>query len=175
MNPGTNRRTFHLLDLVGLVVGYSLASLLARAVWRSSDTDDGIGLILLGIAYLWTGFAMSGPILLTKRPSPSSGDEPGAVPHPRSWAETAWLIIGFYWIGLTILIVPVRLHQSRILNSVFLGLFPIVGALFIRFFGTKPASLMNAAHPWTHHAAVGLLWTWPLAWIALILLGKNLL
>ena len=31
------------------------------------------------------------------------------------------------------------------------------------------------APAWTHRAAVGLLLTWPFAWVALILLGKSLL
>ena len=92
----------------------------------------------------------------------------------RTWAELAWLIIGFYWIGLTVLVVPVRLHRSPLHDAALFGLFPIAAALVLRFLD-RPSrrSRPNPEAPaWTHRAAVGLLLTWPLAWIALILLGK---
>ncbi len=50
---------------------------------------------------------------------------------PRTWAELAWMIIGFYWIGLTILVVPVRLNGTRLLDSALLGLFPMLAAIVL--------------------------------------------
>jgi len=162
--------------MVGLVVGYSLASLLARAFWPSAEDGATPGILLISIAYLWLGLAMSGPILLLGRgiSSRETGRDVDAVAESRTWAELAWLIVGFYWIGLTVLIVPVRLHDSRILDTVFLGLFPIVAALVLRLFRAKLAPAETEKRDWTHLAAVVLLLTWPFAWVALILLGKNL-
>jgi chromate transport protein ChrA len=89
----------------------------------------------------------------------------------------AWLIIGFYWIVLTVLVVPVRLHRSPLHDAAMLGLFPVAAALVLRFLdrGSRRAQAGRDAPTWTHRVAVGLLLTWPLAWAALILLGKSLL
>lgn len=175
-------RGFHLLDIAALVVGYSLASLLARAFWPAIDEPGPVAFIVLGVAFLWLGLAMSGPILLVghQRTAPASeepsGDEPSPPPESRTWAEIAWLIIGFYWIILTVLVVPVRLHNARVLDSALLGLFPFLAAVGLRVF--RPPSLAAAAasgaRRWTHHAAVAMLVTWPIAWGAMILLGTTL-
>src|SRR5262245_62055269 len=178
-------RGFHLLDLAALVVGYSLASLLVRAFWPAVEAPGIVPLFVLALAFLWLGLAMSGPVVLMghRRPGGTAEEADGDsqrgesdAPEPRTWAELAWLIIGFYWISLTILVVPVRLHNTRVLDSAFLGLFPVLAALALRVF--RPASLIGQGRggrrDWTHHAAVGLLVTWPFAWVAMILLGTTL-
>ena len=156
----------------------------------------------IGLFYLWLGMAMSGPLVLLHRPrrrwcvtgspageSPPPGagqtpalGEPGEPKPPmlagsRTWAELAWLIIGFYWIGLTVLVVPVRLHRSPLHDSVLIGLFPVAAALVLRMLDrpTRRPPPNQQDHAWTHHAAIGLLFAWPPAWIALILLGKSML
>ena len=95
----------------------------------------------------------------------------------RTWAELAWLIIGFYWIGLTILVVPARMHRSPLHDTALIGLLPVAAALVLRILDrpSRRSRPTGDSPPWTHHAAVGLLVTWPPAWIALILLGKSLL
>jgi hypothetical protein len=89
------------------------------------------------------------------------------------------MIIGFYWIGLTVLVVPGRLNGARFLDSALLGVFPVLAALALRFVGPKRswARLRPPEHgpTWTHRAGVALLVTWPFAWVGLILLGKTLL
>lgn len=181
-------RRFHLLDLVALVVGYSLASLLVRAFWPAVESPGIPSFVVLTLAFLWLGLAMSGPVVLmghrragrriaeSAADSPSEGEAHAGTPEPRTWAEIAWLIIGFYWITLTVLVVPVRLHNTRVLDSALLGLFPVLAALALRVFG--PASLIGHAaggqREWTHHAAVALLATWPFAWVSMILLGTTL-
>jgi hypothetical protein len=84
-------------------------------------------------------------------------------------------IIGFYWIGLSILVVPVRMNQTRLLDGALLGVFRIAAAPGLRVFGRKhlPASRPDRCR--THRATVVLPATWPLTWVALILLGKILL
>ncbi len=128
-----------------------------------------------GVVYVWLGLAMSGPILLYRhRREP--GDRP-PVRREHSWAELAWLVIGFYWLGMTALVVPMRMHNARLLDAGVFGLFPILAALAIRAFRpSKPHEEVVPSKPdWTHYTAIGLLATWPLAWAALILLGKTLL
>ena len=174
MSAPTPRRGFHLLDLTALVVGYSLASVLVRAFWPGDATADLRVLVPLALEYLWLGLAMSGPVVLLfhRRPDQAVDSD---LPPPRTWAELAWLIIGFYWIGMTVLIVPVRLRETRIFDSAILGIFPIAAAFALRFLNPGRALAPGQPPSWTHHAGVGLLATWPFAWIALILLGKTLL
>jgi len=202
-NPG-RPRGFHLLDLSAIVVGYGMASLLVRAFWPAGGRPPLVEIAAIGLVYLWLGLAMSGPlVLLPRRPAApvdaaqtglgGESTRPGAgkrarpgdpiVPKPamiagsRTWAELAWLIIGFYWIGLTVLVVPVRLHRSPLHDSALIGLFPVAAALVLRILDrpSRRPRPNQEAPAWTHHAAIGLLLTWPPAWIALILLGKSLL
>jgi hypothetical protein len=174
---------FYLLDATALVVGYGLASLLVRAYWPGpgSGTPSVWVVSTIGLVFLWLGLAMSGPVvLLIRRPPPAPeapGDDPR--PDPRTWAELAWMIIGFYWIGLTVLVVPRRLEGARLLDSALLGVFPMLAALALRCVG--PRRSWTSAGPgergltWTHRAGVALLITWPFAWVGLILLGKTFL
>jgi hypothetical protein len=161
MNPPPRPRTWglHLLDMLALMVGYGLASLLIRAFWPSDDTPEAAHVVVIGLVYVWLGLAMSGPMVLAihRRVAPEAPDADGRdVPSSRTWAELAWLIIGFYWIGLTILVVPIRMAQAPLRDATVLGVFPILAALVLRLVGPVP----RAAHPgWTHPAAIGLLLT----------------
>jgi hypothetical protein len=184
MNGPAKPDGFHLLDVAAVVAGYGMASLLVRAFWPSGQRPPLAEIVVIGLFFTWLGLAMSGPlVLLVHRPAPRllGGDEPGeaatAPAGTRTWAELAWLIIGFYWIGLTVLVVPVRLNRSPLQDAAMLSVFPIAAALVLRFFdrGSRRARANPETPAWTHRAAIGLLCTWPLAWFALILLGKNLL
>ena len=204
MNKPARPRGFHLLDLSAIVVGYGMASLLVRAFWPAGGHPPLVEIAAIGLVYLWLGLAMSGPLVLLVRrsgaPEAAAQTEPKAestrpgaakrtrpqepiVPKPamiqgsRTWAELAWLIIGFYWIGLTVLVVPVRLHRSPLHDSALIGLFPVAAALVLRILDrpSRRSRPNQEAPAWTHHAAIALLLTWPPAWIALILLGKSLL
>ncbi len=170
--------SFHLLDAAALVVGYSVASLLVRAYWPPGETPGAWSILIIGLVYLWLGLAMSGPIvILMHRPAASNTKTDEETPEPRTWAELAWMMIGFYWIGLTILVVPVRVQGARFLDSAVLGVFPVVAALALRVFGMNAAKgVAGPGRPsWTHQAGVALLWSWPFAWVGLIVLGKTLL
>ncbi len=171
------RTRFHLLDASALIVGYSLASMLVRSYWPETGMPDVGMILMIGMVYAWLGLAMSGPIvLLIRRPPPAvpvPGDEPMA--EPRTWAEVAWLIIGFYWIGLTLIVVPVRMHNTRVLDSAVLGVFPVLAALGLRFFGPSHSVAQGDKSLWTHRAGVALLLSWPFAWVGLIVLGKSLM
>jgi hypothetical protein len=176
MSGTTSQPKFHLLDAAALVVGYSLASMLVRAYWPESSRPTVWEVLFIGMVFLWLGLAMSGPVLLLIRRTPRNPDaaeDDERPPEPRSWSELAWLIIGFYWIGLTILVVPARMHGTRFLDSAFLGFFPVVAALCLRFFGPPTMRRRADGTSWTHRAGVLLLLTWPFAWIALIVLGKT--
>jgi hypothetical protein len=184
MNDAVRPRGFHLLDLSALVVGYGMASLLIRAFWPSGEQPTIVEIAAIGLVYLWLGLAMSGPVvLLIRRQHPAADTDPverqgpGPGPEARTWAELAWLIIGFYWIVLTVLVVPVRLQRSPLFDATWIGLIPVAAALVLRFLHrpSRRSPPERDSRHWTHHAAVGLLLTWPLAWIALILLGKSLL
>lgn len=171
MTEQTTDQGFHLLDLSALVVGYGLASLLIRAFWPSAGEETTTVLIVIGLVYLWLGLAMSGPLVLARRRRVA-----GHAKH-YTWAELAWLIIGFYWIGMTVLIVPIRLRNTHLIDAGLLGVFPFLAAFVLRFLSPRRGTLSEPAgrRPWTHRTAVILLATWPVAWVALILLGKTLL
>lgn len=173
MNGPISLPGFHLLDLSALVAGYAMASLLVRAFWPTGGSSEAAVFVVLGLAYLWLGLAMSGPLILAVR---RRGDrEDPAEPHEAlTWAELAWSIIGFYWIGLTVLVVPVRLPHTRLVDTALLGVFPILAALGLRLFGPKRPATPGQGPGWTHLAGVVLLVSWPLAWLAMILLGKTL-
>ena len=171
MTEGPTHRGFHLLDLTALVIGYSLASLLVRAFWPSAGEESTIVLVVIALIFLWLGMAMSGPLILGRRRRAADGA--GTF----TWAELAWLVIGFYWIAMTVLIVPVRLHGTHLLDAGLLGAFPFLAGLGLRLLspGRKRSVEATSTPHWTHRAAIVLLATWPVAWLALILLGKTLL
>jgi hypothetical protein len=178
MSASGGQTGLHLLDAAALVVGYSLASMLVRAYWPDTGTPNIWEIALIGAVFLWLGMAMSGPVvLLIRRPSTPDGADPDDehTAPSRTWAELAWLIIGFYWVGLTILVVPVRMHGTRFLDSAVLGVFPVLAALALRFFGPRARRPIAGKETWTHRAGVALLLTWPFAWVGLIVLGKSLL
>jgi hypothetical protein len=165
----THPQSPHLLDLSALVVGYGLAALLIRAFWPSSEVLTVPLAVVMGLEYLWLGLAMSGPIVLAldHRVVRPWGDDAAAR---ATGAELAWLMIGIYWIGLAVLVVPARLSIRP-----WFSLLPIVAALVLWLFSPRRLRTRGAETAWTHRAAVALLATWPLAWLALILLSRTLL
>jgi hypothetical protein len=198
MSNPSPRGGIHLLDLTAIVVGYGIAALLIRAFWPAGEPPTLAESTVIGFFYIWLGLAMSGPfVLLIHRTSgPAAADAPDQVETrarngPRTGAEAAWLMIGGYWIVMTVLVVSFRGDRSTLLNAILKSLFPTVGAvgLLLGLYGasrraesrphsrgTKRAeeTMRAAAQAWTHRTAVGLLLTWPIAWLALILLGKTL-
>lgn len=163
--PAPDRnQSLNLVDLAALVGGYALAGLLVRAFWPESRQVSGPVALVLVVVYGWLGLAMAGPILLLLRRLHSTGN------GKWSWSEIAWVVVGFYWIGLLILVLPARLPVDPIL-----GILPILAALALRWLSPMPRSTRAGQRPaWTHHAALALIWSWPIAWGGLILLGKTL-
>lgn len=160
-----------------MVVGYGLAALLFRAFWPEFRLSPGVGLPIIGL-YAWLGLAMSGPIILMRHSTPPTAAAGPGKPLPdqetaRTWAERAWLFIGLYWIVLGVLVIPFRSREFRIGDMVFFGLVPLAAALGL-FFGRRPAPRASPISRWTHRLGIVLLATWPVAWVCLIVLGKNL-
>jgi hypothetical protein len=175
-----------LLDVAALVVGYGLAAVLFRAFWPTAGLTVALALFAAGF-YLWLGLAMSGPLILLRH-QPHREALPGepAAPHLefldhqpaplRTWAELAWLLIGVYWIVMGVFILPFRLQSFRFGDTVLFGLVPLGAGLAFRIFGPSPPPARDRRPAaWTHHAAVALLASWPLAWLCLIVLGKTML
>jgi hypothetical protein len=177
MRTATSQTGFHLLDALALVVGYGIASMLVRAYWPESEVPTFWSVMMIALVYLWLGLAMSGPVVLLVRRPPEVEPETGveARPEARTWAELAWMIIGFYWLGLTMLVVPARVHGTRFLDSAILGVFPVIAAIGLRFFGPRAVVSGSGKRAWTHRTGVTLLLTWPFAWVGLIALGKTIL
>lgn len=176
--PGELKPT--LMDAMAVMVGYGLASLLVRAYLSDNRSPAPLELMALSMVFVWLGLAMSGPVvLLVRRPVPEAADGDDQRPESRTWAELAWMIIGFYWIGLTVLVVPARSNGARFLDSAVLGLFPILAALALRVLG--PRNAWARARPrkdersWTHRTGLALLLTWPFVWVGMFLLGRSLL
>lgn len=188
-------------DLVGLVVGYGMAALLARSFWPSSKPLSGIPGVALVFEFSWLGLAMSGPIILlldrrggpVPSPRPRRPRRPGRLissgepldapigrgpakiveepPRAFSRAELAWMVIGGYWIGLTMFVVPALSIDTP---WALVGLLQVVAALGLWLVVPRPIKPGAVADSWTHPAAVGLLATWPVAWAFLVLLSKSL-
>lgn len=203
MSEPERRRAMHLLDLVCLIIGFGLASLWVRAFWRAPDVLPVVWLPLIGLLYVWLGLAMSGPIvLLLQRRRAGQASEPGGerhltgsppraedgsvavpagqaysgtTPEPgaplRTRAEVAWLAIGAYWIGMTLIVIPSRVHDTPL---AFIAVFQIVAALALWVIPRRPILEAGKGGSWTHQAAILVLVTWPLAWVAMIVLSKTL-
>lgn len=154
-----------LLDLGALVVGYGLAAVAVRAFWPRDIPPTATLLLAAAPAYGWLGLAMSGPfVLLLNRPRA----EPAAPSRSFSRAETAWLLIGSYWIAAGLLIAPARLPNASL---GFLATVPWLAAALLWLLGSRPPGTPGG---WTHRAARLVLASWPLAWGAMILLTMAL-
>jgi hypothetical protein len=182
------------LDLAALVVGYSLA---ARGIrFLLPRTPSHWVLVAVALEYLWLGLAMSGPFVLwfDRRPlrdgqaegSPDrkrrwlrTGDQSNVPPLPPAressprytGAELAWLLIGGYWVGMSVLLSPGPEGISAASVPV-LGLIAFLTALVLLLAGPGQAKHAPQGPPWTHRAAVVLLSTWPIAWLLMIALTK---
>jgi hypothetical protein len=171
------RVQIQLQDILALVVGYGMAALIFRAFWPPSQPPVAVAVPVLGF-YFWLGLAMSGPIILFRRgPRRFRAGEssiPGVPIGSRTWAELAWLIIGIYWIALGLIVIPARLQEFKLRDTVLFGLVPVTVALGFRLFGPRRSAEPGGAIGWTHRAAVALLCTWPIAWICLIALATAL-
>ena len=105
-------------------MGYALASLLVLAYWPENNRPSFGEVLLIGLVFGWLGLAMSGPVvLMIRRPAPVAPEDDDR-PEPRTWAELAWMIIGVYWIGLAMLVVPLRMNGSRLMDSARSGFSP---------------------------------------------------
>jgi hypothetical protein len=172
-----SRVQFQLQDILAVVIGYGMATLFFRAFWPESRPSPAVGLPGVGL-YLWLGLVMSGPIILLRRRPIRTGSPDRrrdiASTDAHTWAESAWLMIGLYWILLGLFVIPARLHEFKMGDVVLFGLVPIVVALGLRLFGPKSSARRETTHAWTHIVAVVLVATWPIAWICLIFLGQTL-
>lgn len=158
----------NLLDLIALGVGYGLAAALIRSFWAGVPALRPQEVVLLVADYCWLGLAMSGPfvLLFTRR----GRAEPGG-PRWDQWlytrAESAWLLIGVYWLILTAVVVPSRLSHGVSMN---LAILPMGFLAVLWMFRAKADAASMTRRSWTNVAAMVMLLTWPLAWGAMILL-----
>ena len=173
-----------LLDMAGLVFGYGLASLLARAFFSTTFEWTPFLAVAAALIYLWLGLAMSGPIVLTfdrlrRNPQPIASetgpatldDKRPRVRHTR--AELCWLLIGSYWLVMTGFLAGYRVPgMSWPLLFVVPGLaILLLGVATLR----RSPRRVTPARAWTHWAAYGLVATWPVVWVLLIVLATSLL
>lgn len=168
MEPKTAKRALRLLDLCALVVAYGLAALLIRAFYPRDGFPSWIVAGVVAFVYVWLGLAMGGPMVLLLDGRSRPRDHDVSDPPRYTWAETAWLLIGGYWIGLAMFVVPSRLPVNPLL-----GVFPVIGAIALRVFGRKGSTRNEERPGWTHSAAMIVLVTWPVAWIGMIVLGRS--
>ncbi len=148
------RGRIELRELLAVVLGYAVAAFFLRDL-APGGAWGFVRPAALGTTFAWLGLALSGPLVLLH----------GRRATVRSQAESAWLAIGIYALlfGLGGLV----LHSGRaaILTAVVFGTGPL---LFRVCDATVPARRTEPKRVWTHYAALGLLYSWPLAWGALI-------
>lgn len=174
--PYKPRFRIQLIDVAAIVVGYGLAAVLFRAFWPGTRVSLALGLFAAGF-YVWLGMAMSGPLILLRRrhalvePYGTQPRHPES-PMTRTWAEMAWLLIGVYWIVMGVFVLPVRLHSFKLSDTILFGLVPLVAGLLLRTFGPRIGPQAADHISWTHQVALGLLITWPLAWVCLIVVAE---
>lgn len=170
-NPQVQARGqgLRILDLTALVAGYGLAALLMRAFWPKEAELSWVASGFVALTYGWLGLAMSGPLVLLINRRPRHGEADPKSPPQHTGAETAWLLIGGYWIGLALFVVPSRLPVNPLL-----GVFPILAACF--FWAIRPARASREPRivNWTHTAGIIVLAIWPFAWFAMIVLGRTM-
>jgi FtsH-binding integral membrane protein len=178
--PGQPQFRIQLIDMAALVVGYGLAAVLFRAFWPQSHVPPALGCFAVGF-YVWLGLAMSGPLILLRHRHAGPLD-PGGIPPAqpntstgRTWAEMAWLLIGIYWIVMGVFILPIRLHSFKFSDTILFGLVPLAAGLVLRVFGPRIRPRDRDHVFWTHQVAVGLLVTWPIAWVCLIVVAEAML
>ncbi len=160
-------------DMIGLVVGYGLATSLVRrylddfqavTVWRG---------FFLAVAFVWLGLAMSGPLvlLLHRRPPMPHDDVPTTNPRGRfSNAEIAWILLGSYFMLITVLFVPASRGESLWANLVLIHLLAsAILLVWLPWRVRKSERGGNHAVRWTNVAAKWVVAAWPLAWIAMTL------
>jgi len=167
------RLRFQIRDMLAVVVGYGMAAVFFRAFWPANGLPPILGAPALGL-YLWLGLALSGPIVLVRRGLRRTTPTPaGPAAESRTWAEWAWLFVGTYWVVLGLFAIPARLGAFRMGDALVFGLLPIVVATVLRLAETRTGPERSST-AWAHFAAVGLLATWPIAWLCLIVLGNRL-
>jgi hypothetical protein len=165
-------------DMLGMVVGYAMAAALFRAFWPERAIPLWV-LAAAAILYAWMGLAMSGPVLLARRRPEATGAPPeNPSPSPRTpvrpthtWAELIWLFVGIYWTALGLFVLAVRMPSFRMPDAMLFGLLPF-GAVLARAIDLKQRGASGLEWSWTHVVAIGLLWTWPVAWGCLFALGS---
>ena len=140
---------FHLQDFLAVVVGYGMAALLCRAFWPASRPSPVLGVPGIGV-YLWLGLAMSGPIIMLRRASAPATGPVGNGPHQahrrliqHTWAELAWMLIGIYWIVLSLFVIPARLSEFKLGDMILFGLVPLAVALGLRLLGPRPKEYLD--------------------------------
>jgi hypothetical protein len=164
-------------DLLGLVIGYGMAALFFRAFWPTQGLRSELITPAVGL-YAWLGLAMSAPALLTRpRTMAIHGGEIGAIipsGAERTGSEIAWLWIGIYWIALALFVIPSRMSDFQARDTALLAVLPSSAVILSRNLKPKWQPGLKPANPWTRNAAVGVLVTWPLAWICLMILGATI-
>jgi hypothetical protein len=175
--PKGFRLQIQLQEILALVVGYAMAALLFRAFWPTTIPTTVLWLPILAL-YVWLGLAMSGPIILFRdvptSDRPVQAQRTDGLFASRTWAESAWMLIGIYWIVLGLFVMPARLHDFQPMDAILYGVVPVLVAFGCQFLGPSPPKAGAGTTPWTHFVAIGLLATWPLAWVCLLVLGKSL-
>lgn len=179
MNPATSttrpahpRLRLAIRDVLGMVVGYAMAAALFRAFWPARTIPFWV-LAAAAVLYAWMGLAMSGPVLLARR-RPEASESPPATDGPRpwptavarpmhTWAELIWLFVGIYWTALGLFVLAVRMPSFRTPDAMLFGLMPLT-AVLARAIDLKQRGAAGLEWSWTHVVAIGLLWTWPVAW-----------
>ena len=178
ITPPARRSPFQIRDILALVVGYGMAALFFRAFWPSGGPPAWLLAPAL-LLYAWLGLALSGPVLLLSRgpadPGATATDGTAQAPGVRShsWAEWAWLFVGFYWMVLGLFVIPARLHDFGTGDAILFGLVPVLAALGFRLVGPD-STVYRPVMGWTHRAAVWLLILWPVAWGCLVFVGRGL-
>ena len=186
----------HLSEILALVGGYALASLFFRAFWPSTGLGATRG-VAAAASFAWLGLAMSGPLILIQRGRfRKTSRHAGEPASRRTRMETAWCLIGAYWIAIGLVGIPLIRRGLMGVDLLFWVLmFPAVISIIIPPRPRKASredssgladehldSHLNDSGPitregesgrWTRGAAIVVVATWPAAWGCMIALTWN--
>lgn len=171
VSPWLTIRSVTLTDLIGIVVGFSVAAYIYRGTILAVFDAGAIGLtVVAAIALAWLGTVIAGPIVLFTRHMQFGRRT------KLSAGESIWGVLGLMWlaVGLARSLRPIdpitMANVSSMAAAAAAGLAPLFLVLHWRL--ERARLRPGGPYTWCHHVGVFCSAAWPAGWtLAAFLLG----